>query len=402
MKSKSFLILTLICAVLGSLAWILLQDKKPAAISAPDAQILADTDVNAAASLSLRAAEDTLTLEKTGDIWTVTERYGYPADFGKIVDLIKKLKEMKSGRQFAVTDAIRDRLGLHDPEGDTGETDTRAVRVVLKDASGKVLADLFIGKAREADAGYGGHYLLPAGSDTVLLVDREFSVKDQKPGDWLDKELLDIAPDSVKQVIVRAADDTVLFTIAREKKGAAPSLTPMPEGRKGNQGKLTALMGALSSFRIEDVADPALPEDETGLGAAASLEFHQFDGTVTRIRASTVKEGENTRVYCRVSVSFEAPEAAPEAGENADAGENTDAAAPDDEAGKTEKAKEDAPDPAALAAAAEKTNARIGKWTFIVPQWKAERLSAELETYLEEIKEEKPEEKTASGAGDQS
>ena len=83
---KNHLLLLLAIAVVVGLAGIYFQISQSAGWSdaKTDRTILQNLPVNDIKKILIRSSPATVTLEKKGDQWSVTERNDYPADFTKI------------------------------------------------------------------------------------------------------------------------------------------------------------------------------------------------------------------------------------------------------------------------------------------------------------------------------
>lgn len=441
MKSKTFLILLAVCAALvaASLA-VFREDDKPAAPEGAD--YFANLPVNEVAALTLTGSESEVALEKSGTVWQVASRYGYPADFDDIREFILKLRDLKVGRSFTADAESRERLSLLPPDApDVGE-EARGTRVTMKNADGETVADLIIGAERESETGDGGHYLMPAGGETVYLVDQSFRFMEMDPAQWLAPDLLDISPGDVRRVtLLDPATGEEKYLIERPEEGEPPVfIAPDPAAQTGPviDSKITNLFSALDGLTIRDVADPEIPASETGLESPLCHEFWLFDGTTyTVCRGDAAPDSDNER-YLKVTAGYRAPpqpESEPEteaetdpesdlesgaetsetAGETAEGDGDSPAADAADATGDAAEANgdspaadaanasggaaeadgdspadaeetepaEEGPDPAQVAAEAEKKNEALSRWTFLIVEWKADRLETDVNEFFE-------------------
>lgn len=417
MKSKTFIILLALCAVLGLFTYFVTGSGKQSAKTADTAAdvFLAELPVNDITSISIRDKENTLELEKGESVWEVKSRFGYPADFAKITEFAKKLKDCKVGRSFEATEDMRLRLALCSPDEQNVKDlkdENKGTLVTLKNKENKVLADIIIGNAREVASGSGGHYMMNAGGNTVYLVDKDFKFMDKKPEDWIRTDLLDVKAEDVEEVVCKdRKNDTVLYTLKRPEKDKNPEFLHPPEGKKLMQSKINSVFSALGSFRIDDVADPALSAADTETENIC-LTYRMYDGTEYTACPGTASKEDTEKFYFRAAVSYtEPPKAADaepdpetEAEKTADSGEKP-AMVPDDKADKEDKPpvnadekadtgdkaeekKEEKPDPAKRKADAEELNRKISPWTYMIPKWKAERLISDPEEFFEKPEEE--------------
>jgi hypothetical protein len=416
MKPKAFIILVVICAVLGGAAYMMLQTKK-ADTAKPKLgeQIFSSLPINDVAAIYIDSKDESVSLKKGETVWVIEDRYNYPADFSKISDLVKKLKDVKSGRQFNISDETRARLALNSPEKTEISEDQKGTRLTLKDKTNKVLTDVIIGKAREATAGHGGHYLVKVDSETVHLVDKSFRYIETKPGQWIEKKLIDIKPADLEQVVCKdPGEEKNIFVLKRPEKDKDPEFIEPSEdiaGRTTKKPKITSLFNALSGMRIEDVADPQLGNDKTGFDDARYLSYHLFDGTVYKIYLGNKKEGEGDRYFFKVSVNYNPPESEKASGEQNTQGEGASAESPKEEGkiipiaaeGAEEKTKaeneakeeetkdEDLKSPEELTAEAEELNKKVEPWIYIISKWKFENFTTDLEMLFEKNEDEKTE-----------
>ena len=72
-------------------------------------------------------------------------RFGYPADFSKLTNLIRQIKETKVGRKFPATESINKRLSLVSPDHEKTDKSEKATRMLMKDKKGTVVVDILWG-----------------------------------------------------------------------------------------------------------------------------------------------------------------------------------------------------------------------------------------------------------------
>ncbi len=392
MKSKTFIVLLVVCAVLGGITYW--QFNKENGGAARDAamgeELLADLSVNDIAAVRVIGPENSAALKKE-TVWEVENRFGYPADFSRITDLVKKLRSVAVGRSFKANDDARSRLALHPPDKDGVDDEARGTRVVLENADGKTLADVLVGNPREASAGAGGHYLMRLPGDTVYLVDKSFSRLETEPREWLVKELVDASSADIREVQYRAADGgEPVYTLARPEKGKDPAFQVRPEGfsdREIKKSEINTLFGALSGFQIENVADPAdKPADDSFRHV---FEYRLFDGSWYKaFLGEAVPGDDDDNYYVKVRAGFTSPPAEETDSEGDDA--STEAAEDDPEAQKKAEeekkktAEERRQKQAELKEKALELDEKLQSWTYIVPEWRYNKFKTDVEGLFEE------------------
>ncbi len=434
MKSKTFLILVIVLCALGVATYFALNREKPAKqTSMMGEKLFEELPLKDIAAVRIASAEKgetrTVGLKNEGSGWTVADRFGYPAEFKSISELVEKFAESKIGRTFEATPDSLARMSLEPPDKQDAAEDAKGVRIQLLAADEKPLADVVVGKERESSSGMGGQYLKPAAENTVYLVDQSFRFIDKKPEEWLKTELLDIKADDVESVVCKTAgEQPVVYEAARPEKGKAPELKNPLEGRTIKSRSVTSLFEVLSSLKIKDVAGVSgeAPDEKTGFGTLPFLEYRLHDGTLYRLFPGNKAEGVDEGYYLKVEADYQNPKpakaegtaeaaaasgttgaegegAAPPKVEIAMDGEAKDADAPEqaktepdgnEEKAETEKAEtEEAIDPQELAYAAKTLNEKLSKWVYIVSDWEHKSMTTDPEGFYEEVEEKKDEAK---------
>jgi len=381
MKSKTFLILVIACCVLGVAAYLSMNSEESASKGKMGKALLPDLVVDNIAAISIKGHENSLRLTKGENVWGVESSFAYPADFPKINDLVQKLRDTKIGRNFGADPDTLNRLALHRPDKKEIPEDHKGTRLILEDSQKKVMADILLGKSRDT----GGHYVMLAGSPDVYMVDQIFRFLDKKPGDWLDKKLLEVNSGDVEKVICRdLKNDKILYTLARPEKGKEPEFENLPEGKKIVKNKADSLLGGLSSFSIDNVADPAKKAEETGLDSSLCFEYHLFDGTVYKAYPGN-QLADDESFYFKARVSYVAPEIKTEAETEAD-GDDKEKADQAQAKAEEEKAKQEK-----LSADAKKLDDKITPWLYVISKWKHEKFVSDAGQLLEDDETKKAE-----------
>jgi hypothetical protein len=309
MKPRTFIVLIVVCVVLGGLAYFLSTSKERRTRPREEmgARLLDEVRKGDIGGFEIRAPEGGVEIVKGPAYWEVKNHYSYPAAFSKLSNFIEKLVDMKIGRSFPADPETIHRLELCNPEDDSCAPDSVAVGVVLKNAEGSPLTEILLGKSREASTGGGGgNYVKPVTEDTIYLVDKNFRFLDKKPAEWIEKELLNIDKAEIRRITCRSpSEEAVEYEIARPEKGETPTLEDIPAGMKPIRSKISSLVNALSPLRIEDVADPETPPETTGFDSAPFFEYRLFDGTTYTITlgAETAEE----QRYLKVRVDYQPP-----------------------------------------------------------------------------------------------
>src|SRR6202163_2062375 len=220
--------------------------------------------VNTVTEVGLRKGDGTrTTLKKESAGWSVAER-GWPADPGKVRKLLLDLGALNIVEEKTRLPANYPQLGVQDVTSPKA-SGTR-IEVI---SPGRTWA-LIVGKSSNAKSGY---VRVANGSQTLLAA--PLLTVDADPKRWLDRALIDLAPERVRQVEERPTEGAA-FSATRDKKEKTDfTVTPVPRGRELTAaGAADPVAGSLSSLNFDDVG-------KAGAAAtpkAAHALFRTFDG----------------------------------------------------------------------------------------------------------------------------
>lgn len=244
--------------------------------------LLKDLKAAQVASISVREPKAALTLERKGERWTIAEKHGFPADLGRVTELVIKSIGLRVGRFEALGEKDRVRLELAEPGKEGAGT-----LVEFRGADGKPLARLLVGKKyfkREPDdparaPADGRFVLLPEDPKSVYTVADPLALATAKSSEWIAKE--GIAIERVKSLEVKFADGGA-WKIERATDGPDWKLHGAKPGEKADTSKANAASYSLNGLTIEDLA--AGKPGELGLDNPALLTASTFEGLTYTLR----------------------------------------------------------------------------------------------------------------------
>jgi hypothetical protein len=249
---------------------------------------LKQSDLNAVTRIRIFKGDGSqVTLTRDATHWLVAER-GYPADTGQVRKLLLDLSALQIEEQKTSDPALYSKLGVEDPHG--AQTGSTGVDIAL---NGKTLG-LIVGKT----SGTGSVFLRIAGTVQSLLASPQLT-PDADPRHWLDRSLLDIAAEQVKEVDVKPASGPE-YAVKRAAAAADYAVSPIPKGRElADPGAGATQAGALVGLQLDDVRKIGT------LGPVAQSTFRTGDGLI--ITLAGIQDGE-TR-YITATASAAAPAA---------------------------------------------------------------------------------------------
>jgi hypothetical protein len=272
------------------------------------------------AEIALRDGTSEVHLVKKGTEWIVRERADFPADFSRIAELLGKLVDLKIIQSDKVAaDKLAD-FNLVAPKAGAGAGQGTALE--LKDASGKSLATLLLGKImtrrgmipsqeggppREGDIPYGRYVI--SGTEAIAAVSEPLAQADTNPSAWLVKELFRIDP----------AKSVTSFGPAGEARWAltkANGLWGWTSGDKPDPQKAQDVISALYLVTAKDVvADPAAVE--TGLAKTVTIKADTPDTINYTVKIGA--KADDDSYYMSFNLVGEPPKVRPpEKGESAE------------------------------------------------------------------------------------
>jgi hypothetical protein len=378
----------IILGVLAGIGALVLHLKAPTASkSTLGKHLLENLPANEISTITLKDPEGPISLVKKSDRWVVEDRFGYPADFSKIAEFVRKLKNAKIGRQFESSAETLKRLSLKFPD-DKGAADAeKGTQVQLEDGSGKTLVSMLLGKPRET-GGEGsfpdGHYVRVGDGPTIYLIDAHFAHMQKEPSDWLDKALLKVDAKEVKRISCLSQDGKrIHYVFERPAKGKALEPKALPENRKISESALDRLARSLSSLRIEDVTDPSDASVSSNVERSNQLQYLLFNGMTYHVYpGKTCSDSDGC--YLKLGVTYHEPAPLKE-----EEKEETEEQASKKEETETEKTPEE------RTLEANQLNDRFSPWVYVIPKWQHEAFMTDLEKLLEKPEKQqkvKPEE----------
>jgi hypothetical protein len=312
MNRKQFLLLIVALLILGgvgiALFWQDLGDYRASGAKI-GAKLIPEIKVAEVARIELKDAKSRVTLVRQETGWVVQERNSYPADFKAISDLIIKLIDLKVVQAESIGESLWPRVELVEP----GKGEGSGTQVELKDAAGKTLTNVIVGKTiLKKDPGNplpsaqngvpAGRYIrIAGGGDKVVVVSDPLTLVEAQPGRWLDKRFFKV--ERLKTLAV--SGEGMTWKIARGEEweqwkfagGGADLLHPQVAMTTAN---------AIGNLTFKDVEMKAKPEDE---GKPTLITAETFDNLTYVFKVAKRKSGDDYLV--QVSVAGDPPVARP-------------------------------------------------------------------------------------------
>lgn len=288
------------------------------------------------ASVAIRGAKGTVTLTRKDGKWVVAEREDYPANAGYANDLIRTLEELKVTRGMEAGPSFAPRFGMDE---NSNNAEDRGITAVFKDASGKDLATVSLGKNIETAAdpnamgggGAVGRYIRNHADESgFYAVSEMFPSVSDEPSRWLEDDFFSL--EKIKSIsLSNKGKDDIAWKITRESEEAEFKLENAAAGEVLDTSVVTPLKSLLSYARFNDViskADATTRADAEGKRKAVIETFEGFTYTLDIIPAKMAAASTDAEeVLLTMSVTAELPkERKKEEGEKEEDAKSKDAA----------------------------------------------------------------------------
>jgi hypothetical protein len=349
-------------------------------------KLLPEFPMNEVAQITIQEQTNHVHLVKEEGTWRVQERHGYPADYGAVSALLRKIWEMKIVQSEEVGPSQWPRLQMADP----GQGTNSGTRLEFKDASGQGVGTIVLGKKHMRQSSgpsqFGnegwpdGRYVRVDGVPRVALVSDAFSEVEAKPDRFLDKDFIKV--EKLRRIEVTHPDAAQSWALTRETETGSWNLVDASESEKLDSSKTSSMNYALSNPLFDDVVSPDTDPETTGLEQAVNARLETFEGFNYQVKVGNKTADEKYYVSVQVEGAFARERSAP-AEETAEDKERLDREFKEKLAKLDEKL------------AREQTK---GRWIYLVSKWTVDPLLKTRADFLE-VKSEP--EAAAEGEGDE-
>jgi hypothetical protein len=229
-------------------------------------------------AVELRAKDKSLTLELgESGVWRIKEKQSYPADTAQVRGLLLKLLSSILMEAKTADESRYPRLGLDEAS---------AVRIGMRDAGGRELFALYVGKtSQEREA----TYVRKEGQTQAYLASSLLDASTDAMS-WADSKPFALPEGTVARVGI-ALPGKEPYEIERAEGADAWTLKDVPEGYEAKEeSELRAVVSSLGAFYIEDVkradAVPSLASDKAARVTFSLTDGGRLDGDFVREEGS--------------------------------------------------------------------------------------------------------------------
>lgn len=185
--------------------------------------------IESVSTINIKSFDDSITLTRTNNLWTIDEFDGYPALPDKVKSTVLGVADLKLNAPKTALERLYPRLGVEGPIAD----ESTSKLLTLADDKGNILVEVIVGKPRRSSTAQStpGLYIRVPDQEQTYLVDGLIDISAKKT-EWLDRSLLDIPDEAIKQVTIKHADGET-FTLFKTQQGQENfELEEMPADKK--------------------------------------------------------------------------------------------------------------------------------------------------------------------------
>ncbi len=240
-----------------------------------------------AASIEIQGAAGTVTLARKDGKWVVGERNDYPANSTFVNDFIRTLAELKVTLGMEAGPSFAPRFGMDEA---AATPEDRGLTATFKDAAGKEIARVSLGKSIESGSGYSlmgggavGRYVRNHADESgFYAVSEMFPSVSNEPKRWLADDF--ISPEKIKSIVVsQPGKSDPAWKLTRDNEESEYKLEGAAPTEVLNTTVTSPLKSLFSYARFEDVvpADKVAERAESDDKRTATIEtFEGFTYTV--------------------------------------------------------------------------------------------------------------------------
>ena len=316
MNKKQVLLLAIVAIVLGAVGLRVYKRESASWTASPTGTnnlLYPNLDVNSVQKIIITENTNKITLFKD-DIWKVEDRYGYPANFTEISDLVRKIADLKPIQQVKVGPSLLPRLELTPPGSGTNS----GTLIQLQDKSGKELAQLLLGKKHlrksgedsPFDSGWPngrfvmqGTNILNTPSKSAWVVSETFSMAEARPENWLNKDFFKV--ENIKSISVTPTNHAAAWKVSRDKLFDDLKMVNTQPNEEIDKTKVSSLSSVFSYPSFNDVLKPDTDNELTGLNNPWKIEIETFDDFKYNILIG--KQAKDDNFYLRLTVDANIP-----------------------------------------------------------------------------------------------
>jgi len=225
-------------------------------------------------TIAVTKGEESVTLKRQGEGFTVVEKQGYPASNSSVNAFLRHLLGIGLEREIGRGEGLAEELEIEPPTEET-------IEVALQDSTDKEMVRLRIGKA--FNNGQGNYIQRLDEEDGFIYLTSGSVFLSSDIGGFLEKEIVDHESTEVQRVEGRD------FVLEKPENGDSLLLVDLPANKQAKTSELNRLGSVLSGLRFDEVFVADDPEIQ-GLEFDQALRLDLTDGSGYELSLATQDE----------------------------------------------------------------------------------------------------------------
>jgi hypothetical protein len=367
MNAKNLGILTVITIVVIIAAVLLIQQKTTTTTERGKFFPQLKWVINDVTEINVMTNDKTMTMNRGEDWqWLLKEKQNYPVETGKVNKLLLGAVNLMAQEAKTSNPKLYSKIGVED----VAEEGAKSTLVTFKKKEGETVASVIIGNDRmsKGDSTQREIYVRKSDDKQAWLTMGQLPIE-KKPSDWLDKSLVDLDSDNVRQVRVSPPDDESFLVFKETPKDEDYQFADLPENGKVESYTLDNIATTLTGLSFDDVTVASDVDFEEG--KAISTVFTTFDGlevTMTTVEKDDKRYAKFVAAFNPSAVWVEPPQTEDEAKSDQEEGNDSVKTEEEDDESKEKEPKEDAK------TRAEKLNTKVVGWVYELSKYKIDDL----------------------------
>ncbi len=245
------------------------------------------------AQITIQGAGESATLDKQDGLWIVRERGGFPANTSHVNNLLRTIAELKVTLGVEAGPTFAPRFGMDENSKISAE---RGLTAIFKDASGKDLATVSLGKNIDSDSsnpmmggGSVGRYVRNHADESgFYAVSEMFPSISADPKRWLADGF--VSPEKVESIAVSKPDSTdTAWKLTRDGEESEFKLDGAKSDEVLDTTVTAPLKSVLSYARFEDIVPADQVAERSGEGKSRTVTIVTFEGFTYIVKLTPAK-----------------------------------------------------------------------------------------------------------------
>lgn len=311
MKKSSLVFLLVAAVALIALSVFTAKSRRPSA-GTSSKKVFTTFIADGLEQVVVTSPDKRITLAVQGERWVCTNAMNYPIQFDKLRTAVMKLEELK-GQTVTADAARRDALKMNLPSSGKNK-DTLGTLVELHAANGKPVASLLLGEQRmrkprggpeDGMGGYpDGRYVSADGGNTIYLIGDPLDDFPSEEKSWLDTELTSLYSTDVDKITIGHPGQPEIL-LAKPAGKTTFEVQGLGPDEETDDVKASSTAGVFSYLRFDELASPAISDEQAGLKDPIVFQAVSVSGEVyTASIGATTKAGDSDARYVRLKVSL--------------------------------------------------------------------------------------------------